>query len=814
MKHVFILFFLISILSIRAMPFANGVIKGTLVDDKKAPILFATIVLKNSTDSSLYKGEITNELGEFVFENVKPGTYFIEIGITGFEKYVKLNIDVNNEKLVTALGDIQLFPASNSLKVVTVTAEKPFIEKQAGKTVINIENSIVQSGTSVLEMMEKLPGVQVTDQDQIVLKGKQDVNVYIDGKSTMLSADNLAGILRGMSSSSVEKIEIITNPSAKYDASGSAGVINIITKKNKEEGLNGTVNAGYGQGRYDKENMGLLLSKKNKSCNLFLNYTFSKRKNFNDFRLKRTFPTLSNPDARIESNSHTIDKSDSQSPRLGADFYLSKKTTLSLVGSGLMHKINAVNNSHSDFRNPDENKINSIDFINRLQNNWNSYTGSANITTQLDTNGRSISADIDYADFSNKINQVNISNLNDGNDNFINQLTSIGDQDINIAVYSAKTDYSQKLGKKETLETGLKFSYVNSNSDSKFFNNIANNQVYDSTKSNHFIYSENINAAYIDLNGEHKKISFQLGVRAEQTVVNGEQLLTGKKLTRNYLQLFPSAFFDYKKNEDHDFCFNIGRRIDRPPYNQMDPYRILTDVGTYSQGNPGLRPELTTSSYLNYTYKNIFFVTLNGSITHDKVVLALLHDVTEGVTLRTFVNVDRVYYYSLDLLYSKKLTSWWRTSIGAIPYYQIYKGQLFDFTIKNSTPASFQLHTSNSITLVNDFSVECNFVYQHKFSTGISIIKPHYNLSLGVKKMFWDKRASLSLNVNDVLWSDTWRGTAYFGTSETPLVSNFIGIRETRVANLMFSYRFGQGKVGKSRRTSVEENEKNRININ
>ncbi len=814
MKHLLISFFLISVLSIRATPLGDGIIKGVLVDDKKSPVPFATIVLKKSVDSSFYKGEITNDSGEFAIENVKPGSYSIEIKIQGFEKYTKVNVKVSDENPLINMGLIELSRSSNGLKEVTVTAEKPFIEKQAGKMVINIENSIVQSGTSVLEMMGKLPGVQVTNQDEIVLKGKSGVNVYIDGKSTMLSADNLASILRGMSSNSIEKIEIITSPSAKYDASGSAGVINIVTKKNKEEGLNGNVNAGYGQGRYDKENAGLQLSKKNKYCNLFLNYTFSNRKNFNDFRLKRTFPTLLNPNARIESNSYTITKSINHSPRIGIDAYLSKKTTLSFVGSGLTNKANDINNSHSDFRNPDEHKINSIDFINKLQNSWYSYTGSANLTSELDTNGRSISADIDYADFSNQVNQENISNSNDENDNFLNQQLSKGDQHIRFTVYSAKTDYSQKLNKKITLETGLKSSYVNSNSNSKFFNDVSNNLVYDSSKSNHFVYTENINAAYLNINGEFKKLTFQSGVRAEQTVVKGEQLLTGKKIKRNYVRLFPSAFIDYKINDDHDFCFNIARRIDRPPYSNMDPYRILTDVGTYSQGNPDLRPQLTTSSYLNYSYKNILYVTLNASITRDRVILALLHNVNEGVTLRTFVNVERVYYYSLELLYSKKLTSWWRTNIGATPYYQIFKGQLFDYTINNSYPASFQLYTNNSFTLVKDFSIECNLFYQSKFSTGISIIKPSYNISLGIKKMFLNKRATVSLNINDLFWSQTWRGTAYFGTAEKTLVSNFIGLRETRVANLSFSYRFGQGKVDKSRRTSVEENEKDRININ
>jgi hypothetical protein len=255
-----------------ARVFNNGIIKGTLKDEKGEPLPFTTLFLKNSSDSTLYKGELSAEDGRFLFEHIREGSYYLEVKAVGMSQYRSVTLIISESKPETDLGTITLNPAATDLHAVTITAYRPFIERQVDRTVVNVENSVVFAGASVMDMMEKLPAVQVNQDGIISLKGKQGVIIMIDGKPTQMSGQDLANMLRGMSSASIQKIEIITNPSAKYDAAGNAGIINIVMKKNKKEGLNGSLTGGYGQGRYEKYNGGFTIGYKNAKYNLFANY--------------------------------------------------------------------------------------------------------------------------------------------------------------------------------------------------------------------------------------------------------------------------------------------------------------------------------------------------------------------------------------------------------------------------------------------------------------------------------------------------------------------------------------------------------------
>src|SRR4051812_31309204 len=302
-KFTFLFLALIPLFAFSAR-FNGGTIKGTLLDDKKAPQPYSTVVLNNASDSTLYKGEITNEKGEFVFENVKEGDFYVQIKVIGFKKIDSKKFTVSSESSTIDLGTFVSEPASTELGAVTVKGDRPFIERQADKLVVNIENSIVQTGSSIMEVMEKLPGVLVNQDDQISLKGKQGVIILIDGKQTGLSGSDLANMLKGLPSNSIQKIEIITNPSSKYDAAGNAGIINIVMKKNRQQGFNGNITAGYGQGRYGKFNSSLSLNYKNKWYNLFLNYSYSNRRGFNNLTLDRLFPNGPDSSIIIQTNNY------------------------------------------------------------------------------------------------------------------------------------------------------------------------------------------------------------------------------------------------------------------------------------------------------------------------------------------------------------------------------------------------------------------------------------------------------------------------------------------------------------------------------
>jgi hypothetical protein len=780
-------------------------ITGYLTDKSGIPIAYGQAMLRSSSDSSLLKGEIADESGKFSFENIKAGTYFIEIRAMGYEKFKTENFTIDQSQSTLELGKISISPSATSLQEVKVTAEKPFIERLTDRTVVNIENSPIHTGSSISEVMEKLPGVQVNQDGIISLKGKQSVTVMIDGKPTGISGQDLGNMLKGMSSSNIQKIEIITNPSAKFDAAGNAGVINIIMKKNKMPGTNGSISSGYGQGRYAKTNSSISLSHKNARYNIFMNYGFSYRKGFNNLILTRNFFYNDTLNTTFETNNYITFPFKTHTPRLGADFYLSPKTTISVLGTSVINSFRPGAQNHTDILNGKGEKLSSYDFTNQSKASWYNYAFNAQIRHSYDTTGREITADLDYASYSNNADQLFTTTNKDGEGNFIDRSILIGDQDGSLTIYSAKTDYTQPLKNKAKLEAGLKSSYVEANNDIKFYNSADGINTFDTSRSSHFIYSENINAAYINLNKDFKKLSVQFGLRAENTQAKGRQVLNNQTFNRNYLQVFPSVFFDYKFNEKHSINANVGRRIDRPAYEQMNPFRRMIDATTFAQGNPYLLPQISYNAELTYGFNNSFFITGGYSLTTDNITDVLIQDSEKKVTVQTIVNLYRFNYYNVNLTYSKRIAKWWNTNTSLLSYYGIYTGTINNFTINQGDP-SFYLNTSNSFSIVEGLSMECNFIYNHKNLYGVTLMKSNYNLSLGLQKSLFNKKGSFTINVSDLLWKAYPSGITHFGNVN----EYWLAKRDTRVVNANFTYRFGKGQV-KARRTTGADDEKNRV---
>jgi hypothetical protein len=786
-----------------ANSFNNGSVKGILVDEKNQPVPFATLMLRSSADSSLYKGELTNENGVFNFENIKEGNYYLEVKTIGFQKFRSGPITISEQGPVTDLGTLSLKSNAQNLSAVTVSTDKPFIERQVDRTVVNIENSLIHQGSSILDVMEKLPAVQVNQDGQISLKGKSGLIIMIDGKPTGMSGQDLANILKGMSSSNVQKIEIITNPSAKYDAAGNAGIINIIMKKNRREGLSGGVNTSYGQGRYEKASAGFNLAFKNKRYNLFSNYTFSHRKGFNNLVLTRRFYNGDTLKTVFDTYNYIIFPFNTHNLRLGADFYVSKKTTISVLTSGVLNHFQPSADNHTDILDGNNERVNSFDFTNRSNDQWHNYSVNTELKHQFDSTGKELILDLDYAAYGNETDQKFTNKLNDADGNFISQSLLIGDQDGALTIYSAKADYSNPLKKKAKFEAGWKSSYVEANNDVKFFNQVNEDLVFDSTRSNHFIYSENINAAYVNYNKEFNKLSVQLGLRFEHTNANGHQVITGQKFHRNYAQLFPSVFFDYKINEKHGINLSLGRRIDRPAYQQMNPFRKLIDATTYAEGNPYLLPQISYNSELTYSFLNTVFLTLGYSYTTDNITDVLVQDGEKRITVQTIVNLAEVHSYNANLVFTKKLTKWWTTNTSLFSYYSQYIGTVNNYSFNQGWP-SFTFNTSNSFPLAKGLSAELSFIYNHRSLYGVTLMNPNYNLTIGLQQSILKKRGSIAVNFSDILWKAWPGGVTQFGNVN----ESWAARRDTRVLNVSFNYRFGKGKANMRKNTGADDEKK------
>lgn len=781
-------------------------LKGRVIDTVNNPMLFVTVLLKSSADSLLYKGEITNDQGQFMFENVKEGNFYLQIDIAGYEKTTINSIQITLNDTVLDLGNIILKPITKELAAVKVQAEKPFIEQQTDKTVVNVENSILSNGSSIMEVLEKLPGVMVDQNDRISLRGKQGVIVLIDGRQTGMTGQDLASMLKGTPSSNIQKIEIITNPSAKYDAAGNAGIINIIMKKNKRDGFNGSTSIGYGQGRYAKYNGSVNLNYKNKNYNLFLNYAYSNRLGFNNLTIDRKFYSDNSLNTIFRTENYILYPTQSHTPRIGIDFYLSPKTTLSLLGSGGTTSFRPKGVDHTDIIDGNENLIYSYDFESDSKDSWYNYSANAELRHQIDTIGQEIAVNLDYANYWSNSNQNFLTTYHNADGSFMSEDNLMTDQLSDLNLYSLKADYTKPLKKDYSFDAGMKSSYVSSDNDIRFFTIQSMDQNFDSLRSSHFLYSENINAAYVNLKKEYKKFSYQFGLRSEQTIARGEQLMNSQTFNRKYIQVFPTAYLNYSPSDKHNFNLNLGRRIDRPAYEQMNPYRSLINATTFSEGNPYLLPQLTYNTEFSYSYDNALFVQVTHSLTTDNITDVLIQDSQTQTTSQTVVNLNKLNFLSVNVTYSKKLYKWWSTNTSVLTYYGMYSGTIKNNYINQGTP-SIYLNTSNRFFIIEGLSAELGFRYSHKALNGITTELTTYNLSAGIQKTVLKKNGTITLNVSDILWTAYPSGITQFDNVR----EDWTAKRDTRVVNISFSYKFGKGTSGKMRRNTGADDEKGRI---
>ena len=781
-------------------------IKGRLVDEEKQVVPFSTVLLKNKKDSSLVKGEITNDNGEFNLINIKKGNYFLMFpSVTNQLTFVN-DVVINDSIKNIDLGEIQLQKKTKQLGEVTVKVDKPFIEKQTDKTVVNIENSIIQTGSSLMEVLEKLPGVLVDQDGNIRLRGKQGVLILLDGKQMVLSGQDLANLLRGMPANTIQKIEIITNPSAKWDASGNAGILNIITKRNRQEGWNAGINLSYGQGRYAKINPSANFSYKRNNFNFFATYAYTDRKGFNNLILDRRFFSGDTLQTEFMTYNYILYPFKTHTPRIGMDYYLSKKTTVSLVAAGVTTQFNPSAFNYTDILDGNKKLVSGYQFFNQSHDEYYNATLSSQLKHKIDTAGQEISLDLDYGRYWNTTDQFFTTHYFDAQRNITNTTYLVSKQPGLLSLYSAKTDYTKPFKKGLVLDAGAKSSLVKSDKDMRFYSRVQDIDLFDSARSSHFLYNENINAAYISLKKQAKKLGVQVGLRAEHTLADGKQVINDATFHRDYVQLFPTLYLDYKLNDKNQMNINLGRRIDRPRYDQMNPFRRLIDATTYSEGNPYLLPQITYHSEIGYSFKDMLFFTGSYDYTYNNITDVLIQDSKTRTTVQTIVNLNQVNFFSFDVNLSKKITQWWRTTTSVQSYYSIYTGVVNNYSINQGTP-SFNVNCQNYFSIKEGLSAECSIQYNYKNLYGVTLMNTTSSVNLGVQKSLFKKKATLTINCTDIFWNAYPSGITDFGNVN----EEWKAIRDTRVFTIAFSYKLGKGQTGRMRRNTGADDEKNRM---
>jgi iron complex outermembrane recepter protein len=811
MKKLFIILtLLLSTLTI----FAQGKISGRVIDASGTPLEFVTVTLHRAKDSALVKGALTDAFGKYEFEQVKNGSYHVVAAQVGLKKILSAPLSILDNSLT--VNELKLIEENKTLGAVTVTAQKPFIEHQIDKTVVNVENSIIAAGSTAMEVLEKAPGVIVDNEGKITLRGKEGVRVMVDGKPSQLSQDQLANLLRNTTANLIQKVEIITNPSSKYDAAGNAGIINIVMKKNQLYGLNGQVSSTYGQGVYFKNMNSVNLNYRYGKWNAFGSYNYNTRKNFNTNEITRLFRADNGRGAVTDSFVQTAFNRNpyiSNAWRGGVDYNISNKTTVGLLFSGNFgHRNNKENQLSKDnittIYAPDGKIRSEVHTATREEDKWNEVSANFNIKHTFDSLGREITFDADSYAF-NTDNQQRFEVSSTGEIN--------AKQENNIArkfdIKSLKTDFTYPLSKKAKFEAGAKTSYVNSGNDIMFYNIQGSTRTLDMNITNDFQYDENINAAYANFNQELKHgINYQVGLRVENTNITGNQVTTDTSFERHYTDIFPTAFVMKKwgAKDKHSVRVGYSRRIDRPNYEDLNPFREFLDKYTYEQGNPNLTPQYSNNFDVSYTFMGAMTVGANYSKTTDAITFTVKQDDALKQSFVTKQNVATLENYGFNLNIPVPIKKWWNVNASANFFVNRYQGEFLGADLDLKIPV-LNLNIQNRFTLPKDWSAEVSGWYVSRASEGLFVGDPMYAINAGISKQLLDRKLTVRLNAQDIFRTQKFSGSQKFQNLDIKVGSRF----ESQQVRLTASYRFGNQKVQQARRRSGgADDEKNRINRN
>ncbi|HEV8271794.1 MAG TPA: outer membrane beta-barrel family protein [Chitinophagaceae bacterium] len=791
---------------------ASGKVSGQVVDGNTKTVEAATITLLRAKDSSVAKISAANKDGNFIFENVDDGKYLVSITAVGHTKGFSETFEITPSNSNVTLKTIELVPLAKNLAGVTVAAKKPLIEQKIDRTIVNVEASITNVGTSALEVLEKSPGVSIDKDGNISLKGKQGVQVYIDGRPTYMSGTDLANYLRNLSSNQLDQIEIMTNPPAKYDAAGNAGIINIKTKKTKQLGYSGSFSSTWSQGRYPKVSESFIFNYRKNKLNLFTTLGYNYRKNWQDLDIQRKFIDQSTKvvKSHFDQESRIKEEGQSYNAKVGFDYFATKKTTIGAVVTGYFNP--GLFTNQSDVLISDANMFLLSRTLAKTSNDreWKNFSTNVNFRHLLDTTGQEITADLDYVTYRSTNSQDLVNAYYDPNgiptdkpDTLIGSLP----QDINI--YTAKVDYTLPLKKGAKFEAGLKTSFVETD----------NNAVYDSInygiivpdygRSNHFIYKENVNAAYVNYSRPFTKKWFgQFGLRLENTNATGDQVTTGQNFDRHYTQLFPTAFIQYKANDKNSFVLNYGRRIQRPNYQDLNPFILFLDKYTFEQGNPNLQPQFAHNIELTHSYKGFVNTTVNYTRTTDIINQVLEQNTDRNETYVKKDNIAKQRQYGISVSAGGPVKKWWTPNLWMNLYNNKYEGIINnDFVITSAT--TLQANLQNQFKLGKTLSAELSGYFNSGGIEGVFRIKSFGMVNMGLSQQLFKGKGTLRLTGRDVFRTQKIKGEIKYSNIDAAFQQR----RDSRQVALGFTYRFAKGKMNNNqkRKTGGSNEEQSRI---
>jgi iron complex outermembrane recepter protein len=805
-RKIFTLTTAIFCIALQAMAQAPSKISGTVTDNKNNPLKAITISLLNAKDSSLVKADVTDAAGKFDIATTKAGDFLLKFSGIGHETKYSKNYTITDGQTINA-DAISLAEASKNLQGVTVVSKKPMIEVKADKTVFNVEQSINAQGSDALELLRKSPGVQVDNNDNISMKGKTGVRVYVDGKMMQLDTKALAAYLKSINSNDIEAIEMISNPSAKYDASGNAGIVNIRLKKNKKFGTNGSANLGFVQGFTPKGNGSINLNYRDKKVNIFGNAGGNIGINRNSIELYR----IQN-DSLYDQASIMRNEDKSMNVKVGADFFINNKNTIGVLATTNFANSTANNAGNTNiYYNPSNTFVKKLDATNNIPGNRTNANFNLNYR-YADTSGREINFDTDYGMFrgTGRSYQPNI--YRDKNNIELYSVINRNYTPTDIDIFTAKIDIEHKLGKGK-LGYGAKTALVTTKNTFDFFNEIGGVSIKQLSRSNNFTYKENVNAAYANYQRQlNEKWSMQTGLRLEQTNSDGDLtradgiIQADNRVKRNYVNLFPSAALTWNINQKNSLNLTYSRRIDRPTYQDLNPFENKLDELTFEKGNAFLRPQYTDNVEMTHTFMGFINTTIGYSFVKDFATQAT--DTSGNTTFVQQKNLAQQEIVSFNIGAPTPIKKWWNGYVNFWFNKQFYEGFIGNNKIKEQVP-SFGAYVEQSFSLGKDYSAEISGWFNGPSVWGGSWkTKPMGSVDLGVQKQFLNKAATLKIAATDIFFTAPWKAESNFGG----LYIRGGGAWESQTFRVSFNYRFGSAQIKSAReRRAGSEAEARRI---
>ena len=793
LKHLlFLTLFTLFLFNFADAQTGGGKISGSVLDNAKKTLDGATVILLVAKDSSLVSTQLVKPDGSFAFENLKDNTYLIKGTYIGYRNYLSGAVIVSQQKPVS-LSPFVLSSTGKALHEVAVTAQKSYIQQKIDRTVVNVGALISNTGANALEVLEKTPGVQVDADGNITFKGKSGVMVMIDDKPTYLSAANLATYLRSLPASSLDQIELMDNPPAKYDAAGNAGVINIKTKKNTNRGLHAVVSADYALGHYYRADESINLNYRINKVNLFANLAYNENRNFRRLEIDRDyFDASGDPTSSLKDISYFRPTNHNTNIKAGMDFYASPNTTWGIVYSGDIYRGNDSSPVFTLLYGNNGGLDSTINTLNTSKNKFNSNGINLNYTHKFDSTGRQLNFDLDYIHDASGSNQMFVNNafLPDGT--LTNSKALNDNLPSTINIYSAKADYTHPFRGKAKLEAGVKSSYVNTDNAANYFNVINNADSIDYNNTNRFLYKENINAAYINFNKNFGRFSIQTGLRLENTNGYGHQLGNAKKpdstFANHYTDLFPTAYFSYNLDTaGHNvLVLSYGRRIGRPNYGSLNPFTFFVDEYTYFSGNPFLKPQFTNNYKLAYSFRSLFTVALAYNYTTDVQGETIHRNGSVFISTQGNIGIQKTLDLSVNTNFQP--AKWWSVNLYAEVYKNTYQGAFYTGYL-NQSQITFAGNGSNQFTLSKTWSAELSGFYDSGGTYGQFVTLPKGMLNAAIQKKILNNKGSIKLNVRDIFHTFSPSGTITNIADATATFHNFL---DTRVATLAFTYSFGK----------------------